>query len=73
MPNPTRIVRIKRQTRAVVRITEVSLSWDDSQEDIPDYEAEPSAVIGRKAEMVAELLGCSYEEAEHVVLGFSQQ
>lgn len=62
-------VRIKPQPRLKVRFTEVEV---DFGEDIADLDSEPSAVIGRKAEAMAELLGCSYEQAERIVIGFSQ-
>ena len=58
-------VRIKPQPRLKVRITQVEFSLD---EDAVDLDSEPSAIIGRKAEAIAELLGCSYEEAERIVL-----
>ena len=61
-------VRIKPQPRAFVRVIEVSFDFDD----VIDHESEPSEVIGRKAEAVAELLGCSYEQAERLVIGFSE-
>lgn len=61
-----RTVTIKRQPRMQVRITQVEFSLD---EDAVDLGSEPSAIIDRKAEAIAELLGCSYEEAERIVLG----
>ena len=61
-----RTVTIKRQPRMQVRITRVEFSLD---EDAVDLDSEPSAIISRKAEAIAELLGCSYEEAERIVLG----
>ena len=64
-----RTVTIKRQPRAFIRVVEVSF---DVCEEIADLDSEPSAVIGRKAEAVADLLGCSYEQAEQIVLGFSE-
>lgn len=52
-----------------VRITEISLtSVHEEQIDLADDEYEPSNVIDRKAETIAELLGCTYEEAERIVL-----
>lgn len=57
-------VRIKPQPRAFVRVIEVSFDFDD----VIDHESEPSEVISRKAEAISELLGCSYEEAERIVL-----
>lgn len=61
-------VRIKPQPRAFVRVIEVSFDF----EDVVDFDSEPSEVIGRKAEAVAELLNCSYEQAERLVIGFSE-
>ena len=64
-----RTILIKRFTRTV-RVTEVSLtSIHDDQIDLADGEYEPSNVIGRKAEAIADVLGCTYEEAERIVLG----
>ena len=64
-----RTILIKRFTRTV-RVTEVSLtSIHDDQIDLADDEYEPSNVIGRKAETIADVLGCTYEEAERIVLG----
>lgn len=62
-------VRIKPQPRLKVRFTEVEV---DFGEDIADLDSEPSAVIGRKAEAISELLGCSYEQAERIVIGFTE-
>lgn len=68
-----RVVTIKRQPRTLVRIVEVSLtSIDEVSIDIADFDSEPSSIIGRKAEAVADLLGCSYEQAERLVIGFSE-
>ena len=64
-----RTILIKRFTRTV-RVTEVSLtSIRDEQIDLADDEYEPTVVIGRKAEAIADVLGCTYEEAERIVLG----
>ena len=53
-----------------VRITEISLtSVHEEQIDLADDTFEPSNVIQRKAEAVAELLGCTEAEAERIVLG----
>ena len=60
--------RIKPQPRAFIRVVEVSFDF----EDVIDHESEPEAVIGRKAEAISELLGCSYEQAERLVIGFSE-
>lgn len=58
-------VTIKRQ----VRITEVSLtSLLEEQIDVPSTEFEPTNVIDAKCEAIADILGCSYEEAERIVL-----
>ena len=67
-----RTILIKRHVRTT-RITEVSLtSVYDEQIELADDELEPTNVIGRKAEAVADVLGCTYEEAERIVLGFEQ-
>ena len=64
-----RTILIKRFTRTI-RVTEVSLtSIRDEQIDLADDEYEPSNVIGRKAEAIADVLGCTYAEAERIVLG----
>ena len=64
-----RTILIKRFTRTV-RVTEVSLtSIRDEQIDLADDEYEPTVVIGRKAKAIADVLGCTYEEAERIVLG----
>lgn len=58
-------VTIKRQ----VRTTEVSLtSLLEEQIDVPSTEFEPTNVIDAKCEAIADILGCSYEEAERIVL-----
>lgn len=63
-----RTILIKRFVRAV-RVTEVSLtSVHEEQIDVPCDELEPSNVLIRKIEQVAELLGCSEEEAQRLVL-----
>ena len=52
-----------------VRITEISLtSVHEEQIDLADDEHEPSNVIQRKVEAVAELLGCTEAEAQRIVL-----
>lgn len=65
-----KVITIKRQ-RTVVRVREVSFEavFD---EEIGDDSLEPSNVIEAKAEQIADVLGCSYEEAERIVLGFDQ-
>lgn len=63
-----RTILIKRFVRTV-RVTEVSLtSVHNEQLDVSSDEFEPSNVLIRKIEQVAELLGCSEEEAERIVL-----
>lgn len=63
-----RTILIKRFVRTV-RVTEVSLtSVHEEQIDMPCDELEPSNVLIRKIEQVAELLGCSEEEAQRLVL-----
>ena len=58
-----------KQYRTTVRVTEISLtSIHDDQIDLADDEYEPSNVISRKAEAIADVLGCTYEEAERIVL-----
>ena len=52
-----------------VRITEISLtSAHEEQIDLADDTFEPSNVIQRKVEAVAELLGCTEAEAQRIVL-----
>ena len=52
-----------------VRITEISLtSVHEEQIDLADDTFEPSNVIQRKVEAVAELLGCTEAEAQRIVL-----
>ena len=62
-------VRIKPQPRLKVRFTEVEVNFG---EDAIDLNSEPTAIISRKAEAVAELLGCSYEQAERLVIGLAE-
>lgn len=60
-----RTVTIKRQ----VRIIEISLTDRfDEIADLADDTSEPSNVIDTKCEAIADILGCSYEEAERIVL-----
>ena len=67
-----RTILIKRHVRTT-RITEVSLtSAYNEQIELADDEFEPTNVIDRKAKAVADVLGCTYEEAERIVLGFEQ-
>lgn len=67
-----RTILIKRFVRTV-RVTEVSLtSVHEEQIDVPCDELEPSNVLIRKIEQVAELLGCSEEEAQRLVLHHQQ-
>lgn len=52
-----------------VRITEISLtSVHEEQINLADDSFEPSNVIQRKVEAVAELLGCTEAEAQRIVL-----
>lgn len=63
-----RTILIKRFVRTV-RVTEVSLtSVHEEQIDVPCDELEPSNVLIRKVEQVAELLGCTEAEAQRIVL-----
>lgn len=67
-----RTILIKRFVRTV-RVTEVSLtSVHEEQIDVSSDELEPSNVLIRKVEQVAELLGCSEEEAQRLVLHHQQ-
>lgn len=62
-----RTILIKRFNS--VRITEISLtSVHEEQIDLADDSFEPSNVIQRKVEAVAELLGCTEAEAQRIVL-----
>ncbi len=66
--NNKRTILIKRFVRTV-RVTEVSLtSVHEEQIDVPCDELEPSNVLIRKIEQVAELLGCTEAEAQRIVL-----
>lgn len=63
-----RTILIKRFVRTV-RVTEVSLtSVHNEQLDVSSDEFEPSNVIERKAELIADVLGITYEEAERLVI-----
>lgn len=56
---------IKRQ----VRVTEVSLTNIlDEQIDVADDAFEPSNVIAAKCVQLMDLIGCTYEEAERLIL-----
>ena len=64
----TRTVLIKRYVRSV-RVTEVSLtSIHEEQIDLSDDEYEPTNVIDAKCNQLVDILGCTYEEAERLVL-----
>lgn len=64
----TRTVLIKCYVRSV-RVTEVSLtSLFEEQTDLADDEHEPTNVIDRKCDQLVDILGCTYEEAERLVL-----
>lgn len=55
--------------RVTIRITEVSLTdWFGEQQDVVDYESDPLLQYIRAIEELAELLGCSEEEAERYLL-----
>ena len=55
--------------RVTIRITEVSLTdWYGEQQDVVDYESDPLLQYIRAIEELAELLGCSEEEAERYLL-----
>ncbi len=63
-----RTILIKRFVRTV-KVTEISLTTvHNEQLDVSSDEFEPSNVLIRKIEQVAELLGCSEEEAQRLVL-----
>lgn len=63
-----RTILIKRFVRSV-KVTEISLTTvHNEQLDVSSDEFEPSNVLIRKIEQVAELLGCSEEEAQRIVL-----
>ena len=58
-------VTIKRQVRTI----EISLTDRfDEITDLADNSLEPSNVIDTKCEAIADILGCTYEEAERIVL-----
>lgn len=62
-----RTILIKRFNS--IRITEVSMtSVIGTQLEMADDTFEPSNVIQRKVEAVAELLGCTEAEAQRIVL-----
>ena len=66
-----RTTLIKRFVRTV-KVTEVSLtSVYQEQIDVACDEHEPSNVIERKAELIADALGITYEEAERLVIHHS--
>ena len=67
-----RTILIKRFVRTV-KVTEISLTtMHNEQLDVSSDELEPSNVLIRKIEQVAELLGCSEEEAQRLVLHHQQ-
>lgn len=57
-------ITIKRQVRTEVSLTNLS----DEITDLADDTFEPTNVIDAKCEAIADILGCSYEEAERIVL-----
>lgn len=64
----SRTILIKRFVRTV-KVTEISLTTvHNEQLDVSSDEFEPSNVLIRKVEQIAELLGCSEEEAQRLVL-----
>ena len=60
-----RVVTIKRQPRALVRIVEVSLF----EEEVIDEGADPHNQLLRRIEAIASVLDVGLEEAERIVLG----
>lgn len=68
-----RTILIKQHRISFVQITEVSMtSVIGTQLEMADDTHEPSNVLIRKIEQVAELLGCSEEEAQRLVLHHQQ-
>ena len=61
---PKRTILIKQYRSPQLHMTEVSIE----HLDLADDELEPTNIIDRKTEAVADLLGCTYEEAEHIIL-----
>ena len=67
-----RTILIKQHRISFVQITEVSMtSVIGTQLEMADDTHEPSNVIERKAQQVADALGISYEEAERLVIHHS--
>ena len=67
-----RTILIKQHHISLVLITEVSMtSVIGTQLEMADDTHEPSNVIERKAQQVADALGISYEEAERLVIHHS--
>ena len=67
-----RTILIKQHHISLVQITEVSMtSVIGTQLEMADDTHEPSNVIERKAQQVADALGISYEEAERLVIHHS--
>ena len=67
-----RTILIKQHHISLVLITEVSMtSVIGTQLEMADDTHEPSKVIERKAQQVADALGISYEEAERLVIHHS--
>lgn len=63
-----RTILIKRYVRSV-HVAEISLtSIHEEQIDLADDEYEPFNTLTRKIEQVAQLLDCSEEEAQRIVL-----
>lgn len=64
----SRTVLIKRYVRSV-RVTEISLtSIHEEQIDLSDDEHEPTNMIDAKCNQLVDILGCTYEEAERLIL-----
>lgn len=64
----SRTVLVKRYVRSV-RVTEISLtSIHEEQIDLADDEHEPTNAIDRKCDQLVDILGCTYEEAERLIL-----
>lgn len=61
---PKRTILIKQYHSPWQRVSEVSIE----PLDLADDELEPTNIIDRKTEAVADLLGCTYEEAERIIL-----
>ena len=65
MATKSTIVSIKFQRTQLVSLT----SLYDSQQDVADDSSDPFNVINSKVDALCDLLGCTAEEAERIVLG----